>query len=329
MKNLAEQIAEQMNSIMDSSDHKAVFRGPSLGKFASKKDDDSEGKKKDCLKEVKKAAKEHCGKCKCEFDGDHCVVECEGTKEELAKCKKAVSDVCKKHGFKCKFEGKENKKASLDDAIEGIARISAKLDDLGLVKSALQTIRTLEVIAEEAKDKKLPAFLDKDNDGEKDDKYKSKKEKEEDEKEDKKDKKEDDKSDANDASYSSDHHPSTPPTPNADFKGYPSDEYTSTVDGHSDVNHSDENEASCGDSSYTDHKHDQHDASCGDSSYGDTMSDDMGKKSELNTDQLIAALKTAGINLTSVQKEKFKSLDLKDAHKVTAKLMARKFETLS
>jgi len=306
MKTLAEQIAEQMNSIMDSSDHKSVFGKPALGKFASKKDDEKE--------------------------------EDEDKKKDEKKDKK---------------EEKKDKKAQLNEAIEGIARISATLDDLGFVRASLHTIKALETISKEAGENPF-AKKDDDKDEDKDEDKKDKKDKKDEGKEDKKeDKKDDDKSKADDSSFSDDH-PPTPPVPNASFKGYPSDEDTHTMGGGSAPTGGDTNDSSYGDDHMPKYDHEQTKKQMqelsdmgkaldseqmfeGVEETGDAGAEPVDNMEglagptvpEIGSADLLAALEAAGIELTPDQKIKLESLEPEEAQTVVAKLIARKLEKLS
>ena len=270
MTSFANELAAQMNNIMESSEHKSIFRSAPIGKFASKKDDDKEDdkdKKKDSKNKDKKDDKDE------------------------------------------KKEEKKGKKASINALIEIIARSSAALDDFGLVKSSLATIKALEVISSEIKEKE-----DKDDD------------KEDDKKEDKKDDdKKDDKSKSDDSSYSDDFSIfSTDQKPVYDQK--------ETED---DVKRLDELSKSLTD---VVKEKDNNSALDAEKMFEDIPS--MGEESspvdidapsvpEVDSDELVAMLEAVGIKLTPEQEGKlFEMIEggkKAEAMKIVGKLLASKF----
>lgn len=167
--NLADLVAGEMNDILQSEELRRVFSKPMPIKTASKKEKEDE---KDEEKDKDKKDKDEDKKDKDE-----------------------------------KKDEKKSKAEQLTLAVQGLAKISEVLDNLGLSKSALVTLRALEVVANEgcpseddsySKDEDMSYVKDK-KDDEKEDKDDDKKEDKDDKEEDKDDDKKEDKDD-NDAS---------------------------------------------------------------------------------------------------------------------------------
>jgi hypothetical protein len=196
-------IATAMSSIMASPRHQAVFAKPQpqFTKTAADKSK-SDSAVKDCVDYCKKEMKDAgCGGS-VKASGDKCVISCPD-----AKVTKKCKAYCKKKGVECEAkepkakeskapkakESKQSKASRYHTCVMGLAKISEYLDDAGLSKEATYALLALDGLVRNAmpsgddgdcgmaKDKKkgkkgkLPAFLDKDKDGEVDDKFKSKK----------------------------------------------------------------------------------------------------------------------------------------------------------
>lgn len=188
-------IASNMNNIMGSPEHKAVFAKPappSMTKTAAKKDDSADKAKalKDCVAECKKVMKVNKCKGTVKAEDGKCVIMCDD-KDSIKECK----SVCKKHKVPCVVQSQ--KKAMYADFVTGLARISETLDDEGFDKAAAYVVLALDSLVSQG----MPTGKLSSNDcGHADDKKKDEDDKDE-EKEDKKmppwlkDKKKDDKED--------------------------------------------------------------------------------------------------------------------------------------
>jgi hypothetical protein len=133
-------IAAEMASIMDSKEYKNIFAKPTpqFQKTAAKKDEGKDDKKGAKAKDKAKA----CAKCK----GKPCKCDTKAKAKKGKKCSK-----CGKKCIECKCKGcKECKVANLRTSINGLAKISEMLEELGLEKSAANTIIALDYLIKEA-----------------------------------------------------------------------------------------------------------------------------------------------------------------------------------
>lgn len=139
MKNLADYIASEMSSRIDSDEHKSIFGSVSMSKFAAKKDDDKEedkDEKKDDKKDEDKKSDDKKDKKENPF---------------AKKDDKKDDDSDDKKDDKKDDDKDDNKKEALLDIIDEIKALSSKLDSkFGFAKSSVHMIRTIEEIVSEA-----------------------------------------------------------------------------------------------------------------------------------------------------------------------------------
>jgi hypothetical protein len=124
MKSFATEIASAMSNRMESEEHKSVFGTPAFGKFAAKKKDDEEDKKKNPF----------------------------AKKDDKDSDKDSDKKKDKKDDKKDEKDGKKKKAEVLNAIFDGLSALSSSLDDIGLTKSSIYTMRVIDKIVAEATD---------------------------------------------------------------------------------------------------------------------------------------------------------------------------------
>lgn len=203
MKNLADYIASEMNSRIESEEHKSIFGSDSLSKFAAKKDEDEEKEEKDEKDEKKKDKKdkEESKKSEASKKENPFAKKDDDDDDDKKDDDKSDKKDEKKEDDK---EDKKDKKEALLEIFDGIERFSSTLDSLGLTKSSIDMIRTIESIVAEAAGPDCSYGDDKKDEDEDEDEEKEDEKDEKDEKKDKKDDKSDeDKNDSDDPAVTS------------------------------------------------------------------------------------------------------------------------------